>query len=123
MIKKVQEIGHFLLLLARDFPRRDLLVAILAATLIVTAYFSPGAKKIQPALIAEPIIIALDSVPAVKEGNDLQLMWQEHLVGRGDNLSTLSQRAKFSAKDVYEISSSPNGAPWVSWVPALVGAP
>ena len=109
MIKKVQEIGHFLLLLARDFPRRNLLLAALAGALIVTVYLSPGDNKIQPILIAEPITIALDSAPTVKEENHLQLIWQEHLVGSGDNLSTLSQRAKFSAKDVYKISSSPNG--------------
>lgn len=109
MIKKVQETGHFLLLLARDFPRRNLLLAALAGTLIVTVYLSPGDNKIQPILIAEPITIALDSAPTVKEENHLQLIWQEHLVGSGDNLSTLSQRAKFSAKDVYKISSSPNG--------------
>jgi murein DD-endopeptidase MepM/ murein hydrolase activator NlpD len=109
VIKKVQEIGHFLLLLARDFPRRNLLLAALAGTLIVTVYLSPGDNKIQPILIAEPITIALDSAPTVKEENHLQLIWQEHLVGSGDNLSTLSQRAKFSAKDVYKISSSPNG--------------
>ena len=109
MIKKVQETGHFLLLLARDFPRRNLLLAALAGALIVTVYLSPGDNKIQPILIAEPITIALDSAPTVKEENHLQLIWQEHLVGSGDNLSTLSQRAKFSAKDVYKISSSPNG--------------
>jgi murein DD-endopeptidase MepM/ murein hydrolase activator NlpD len=109
VIKKVQETGHFLLLLARDFPRRNLLLAALAGTLIVTVYLSPGDNKIQPILIAEPITIALDSAPTVKEENHLQLIWQEHLVGSGDNLSTLSQRAKFSAKDVYKISSSPNG--------------
>lgn len=109
MIKKVQETGHFLLLLARDFPRRNLLLASLAGALIVTVYLSPGDNKIQPILIAEPITIALDSAPTVKEENHLQLIWQEHLVGSGDNLSTLSQRAKFSAKDVYKISSSPNG--------------
>ncbi len=105
----MQETGHFLLLLARDFPRRNLLLAALAGTLIVTVYLSPGDNKIQPILIAEPITIALDSAPTVKEENHLQLIWQEHLVGSGDNLSTLSQRAKFSAKDVYKISSSPNG--------------
>tara|TARA_B110000914_G_scaffold105870_1_gene92831 strand:- start:388 stop:1719 length:1332 start_codon:yes stop_codon:yes gene_type:complete len=109
VIKKVQETGHFLLLLARDFPRRNLLLAALAGALIVTVYLSPGDNKIQPILIAEPITIALDSAPTVKEENHLQLIWQEHLVGSGDNLSTLSQRAKFSAKDVYKISSSPNG--------------
>lgn len=109
MIKKVQETGHFLLLLARDFPRRNLLLASLAGALIVTVYLSPGDNKIQPILIAEPITIALESAPTVKEENHLQLIWQEHLVGSGDNLSTLSQRAKFSAKDVYKISSSPNG--------------
>ena len=109
MIKKVQETGHFLLLLARDFPRRNLLLASLAGALIVTVYLSPGDNKIQPILIAEPITIALDSAPTVKEEKHLQLIWQEHLVGSGDNLSTLSQRAKFSAKDVYKISSSPNG--------------
>lgn len=105
----MQETGHFLLLLARDFPRRNLLLASLAGALIVTVYLSPGDNKIQPILIAEPITIALDSAPTVKEENHLQLIWQEHLVGSGDNLSTLSQRAKFSAKDVYKISSSPNG--------------
>ena len=105
----MQETGHFLLLLARDFPRRNLLLAALAGALIVTVYLSPGDNKIQPILIAEPITIALDSAPTVKEENHLQLIWQEHLVCSGDNLSTLSQRAKFSAKDVYKISSSPNG--------------
>ncbi len=109
MIKKVQETSHFLLLLARDFPRRSLLLAALAGALIVSVYLSPGDNKIQPIMIVEPITLALDSAPTVKEENHLQLTWQEHLVGRGDNLSTLSQRAEFSAKDVYKISSSPNG--------------
>ena len=109
MIKKVQETGHFLLLLARDFPRRSLLLAALAGALIVSVYLSPGDNKIQPIMIVEPITIAVDSAPTVKEENHLQLTWQEHLVGRGDNLSTLSQRAEFSAKDVYKVSSSPNG--------------
>ena len=85
MIKKVQEISHFLLLLARDFPRRNLLLAALSGALIVTVYLSPGDNKIQPILIAEPITIALDSAATVKEENHLQLTWQEHLVGSGDN--------------------------------------
>lgn len=109
MIKKVQEIGHFLLLLARKFPRRDLLLGTLAVTLIVTVYLSPADNKTQPVLIAEPITISLESAPKLKEYDHQQLAWQEHLVGRGDNLSTLFQRAKFSAKDVYEVSSSPKG--------------
>lgn len=105
----MQETSHFLLLLARDFPRRSLLLAALAGALIVSVYLSPGDNKIQPIMIVEPITLALDSAPTVKEENHLQLTWQEHLVGRGDNLSTLSQRAEFSAKDVYKVSSSPNG--------------
>ena len=98
MIKKVQETGHFLLLLARDFPRRSLLLAALAGALIVSVYLSPGDNKIQPILIVEPITIALDSAPTVKEENHLQLTWQEHLVGRGDNLSTLFSERNFQQK-------------------------
>lgn len=108
-MRKVQEIGHFLLLLAREFPHRDLLLGSLIIALLVTFYLSQADDNTPPVLIAEPITISLESAPKLKEYDHHQLTWQEHLVGRGDNLSTLFQRAKFSAKDVYEVSSSPKG--------------
>jgi len=109
VIKKAQEIGRFLLLLARDFPRRELLLASLTAALLVTVYLSPADNDTAPALIIEPVTLSLESATEIKADDHPQLAWQEHLVGRGDNLSTLFQRAKFSAKDVYEVSSSPKG--------------
>lgn len=108
-MRRVPEIGHFLLSLQRDFPRRDLLLGSLIAALVVAVYLSPSDNNTMPALITEPITISLESQPELREEDHQQLAWQEHLVGRGDNLSTLFQRAKFSAKDVYEISSSPKG--------------
>jgi len=114
VIKKVQETGHFLLLLARDFPRRNLLLAALAGTLIVTVYLSPGDNKIQPILIAEPITIALDSAPTVKEENHLQLIWQEHLVGSGDNLSTLSRERNFQQKTSIRFLHRPTVNPFAT---------
>ena len=76
-MRRVSEIGHFLLSLPRDFPRRDLLLGSLIAALVVAVSLSPSDNNTMPALIAEPITISLESRSELREEDHQQLAWQE----------------------------------------------
>ena len=105
---KLQKVSNFLLLIAREFPRRHLILAsALSGCLLALAiypYDSPQAKR----QIYEPIDIQIDSSapePVATVPADFELTWKEQKVTSGDNRSTLFQRTKLSPRDVYNISS------------------
>ncbi len=106
----LQKFSGFLLSIFRDFPRRHLIVsaALAGCLLALTAY--PGKYTEVKRQIAEPIAIVIEEpAPEAEEPSYLDLDWKEQRVARGDNLSTLFQRAKLSPLDVYKVSSSKSG--------------
>ena len=109
MIEKARKMGHFFLMFARDFPRRNMLIVITLSGLILLGFSFPSEEKSTTTAVSEPIPIAVESKPAEIDNQNTKLQWRTEKVGNGDNLSTLYQRANFSAVDVYQISSSPKG--------------
>ena len=109
MIEKARKMGHFFLMFARDFPRRNMLIVITLSGLILLGFSFPSGEKSTTTAVSEPIPIAVESKPAEIDNQNTKLQWRTEKVGNGDNLSTLYQRANFSAVDVYQISSSPKG--------------
>ena len=69
----------------------------------------PEDEPDQTKLVTEPILVPIEFEPLEIVNNQIDLHWRSEEVVKGDNLSTLFLRAKFSAKDVHEISTSPKG--------------
>ena len=109
MIEKARKIAHFFLMFARDFPRRNMVIVITLSGLILLGFSFPSQEKSTTTAVSEFIPIAVESKPAEVDNQNTKLQWRTEKVGNGDNLSTLYQRANFSAVDVYQISSSPKG--------------
>lgn len=109
MIEKARKIAHFFLMFARDFPRRNMVIVITLSGLILLGFSFPTEEKSTITAVSESIPIAVESKPAEVDNQNTKLQWRTEKVGNGDNLSTLYQRANFSAVDVYQISSSPKG--------------
>jgi|TARA_B110000091_G_scaffold22606_1_gene21358 murein DD-endopeptidase MepM/ murein hydrolase activator NlpD len=94
---------------ARDFPRRNMLIAMTLSCLILLGFSFPNEQTVTATLASEPIAISIESKPVQIDDQNTKLQWRTEKVGNGDNLSTLYQRANLSAVDVYQISSSPKG--------------
>ena len=94
---------------ARDFPRRNMLIVITLSGLILLGFSFPSKETSTITAVSESIPITVESKPAEIDNQNTKLQWRTEKVGNGDNLSTLYQRANFSAVDVYQISSSPKG--------------
>lgn len=109
MIEKAGKVAHFFLMFARDFPRRNMLIAMTLSSLILLGFSFPNEETVTATLVSEPISISIESKPAEIDDQNTKLQWRTEKVGNGDNLSTLYQRANLSAVDVYQISSSPKG--------------
>ncbi|MFT7437362.1 MAG: murein DD-endopeptidase MepM/ murein hydrolase activator NlpD [Polaribacter sp.] len=109
MIEKARKVAHFFLMFARDFPRRNMLIAMTLSCLILLGFSFPNEQTVTATLASEPIAISIESKPAQIDDQNTKLQWRTEKVGNGDNLSTLYQRANLSAVDVYQISSSPKG--------------
>lgn len=109
MIEKARKVTHFFLMFARDFPRRNMLIAMTLSCLILLGFSFPNEQTVTATLASEPIAISIESKPAQIDDQNTKLQWRTEKVGNGDNLSTLYQRANLSAVDVYQISSSPKG--------------
>ena len=86
-----------------------MLIVITLSGLILLGFSFPSEEKSTATAVSEPIAIAVESKPAEVDNQNTKLQWRTEKVGNGDNLSTLYQRANFSAVDVYQISSSPKG--------------
>ena len=86
-----------------------MLIVITLSGLILLGFSFPSGEKSTTTAVSEPIPIAVESKPAEIDNQNTKLQWRTEKVGNGDNLSTLYQRANFSAVDVYQISSSPKG--------------
>ena len=109
MIEKARKVAHFFLMFARDFPRRNMLIAMTLSCLILLGFSFPNEQTVTATLASEPIAISIESKPVQIDDQNTKLQWRTEKVGNGDNLSTLYQRANLSAVDVYQISSSPKG--------------
>jgi|TARA_B110000046_G_scaffold39865_1_gene44016 murein DD-endopeptidase MepM/ murein hydrolase activator NlpD len=109
VIEKARKVAHFFLMFARDFPRRNMLIAMTLSCLILLGFSFPNEQTVTATLASEPIAISIESKPAQIDDQNTKLQWRTEKVGNGDNLSTLYQRANLSAVDVYQISSSPKG--------------
>ena len=109
MIEKARKVAHFFLMFARDFPRRNMLIAMTLSCLILLGFSFPNEQTVTATLASEPIGISIESKPVQIDDQNTKLQWRTEKVGNGDNLSTLYQRANLSAVDVYQISSSPKG--------------
>ena len=109
MIEKARKVAHFFLMFVRDFPRRNMLIAASLSSIILLGFSFPREELDTLTLTSERIAITVESQPAELDGQNTELQWRTEKVGNGDNLSTLFERANFSAIDVYQISSSPKG--------------
>jgi|TARA_B110000116_G_scaffold18339_1_gene14730 murein DD-endopeptidase MepM/ murein hydrolase activator NlpD len=109
VIEKARKVAHFFLMFARDFPRRNMLIAMTLSCLILLGFSFPNEETVTATLASEPIAISIESKPVQIDDQNTKLQWRTEKVGNGDNLSTLYQRANLSAVDVYQISSSPKG--------------
>jgi len=109
VIEKARKVAHFFLMFARDFPRRNMLIAMTLSCLILLGFSFPNGETVTATLASEPIAISIESKPVQIDDQNTKLQWRTEKVGNGDNLSTLYQRANLSAVDVYQISSSPKG--------------
>jgi murein DD-endopeptidase MepM/ murein hydrolase activator NlpD len=109
VIEKARKVAHFFLMFARDFPRRNMLIAMTLSCLILLGFSFPNEQTVTATLASEPIAISIESKPVQIDDQNTKLQWRTEKVGNGDNLSTLYQRANLSAVDVYQISSSPKG--------------
>jgi murein DD-endopeptidase MepM/ murein hydrolase activator NlpD len=109
VIEKARKVAHFFLMFARDFPRRNMLIAMTLSCLILLGFSFPNEQTVTATLASEPIAISIESKPVQIDDENTKLQWRTEKVGNGDNLSTLYQRANLSAVDVYQISSSPKG--------------
>ena len=109
MVKKTQIVANSILVFFQIIPRRNLLFIGGILALIVITLALPEQEADQAKLVIEPILVPIESKPLEIVDSQIDLNWQSEIVGKGDNLSTLFLRAKFSAKDVHEISTSPKG--------------
>ena len=86
-----------------------MLIVITLSGLILLGFSFPSKETSTITAVSESIPITVESKPAEIDNQNTKLQWRTEKVGNGDNLSTLYQRANFSAVDVYQISSSPKG--------------
>ena len=108
----MQKVGHSLLSMAQEFPRRHLMFAAAVTGCLLAVLLYPQTDVDNRRQFAESIPLNVQE-PApedlVATPQDLELFWKEQKVANGDSLSLIFQRAKLSAKDVYQISSSKQG--------------
>ena len=109
MVKKTQKVANRILFFTRNFPRRNLLFIGGIFTLLAILSVVPEDEPDRTKLVTEPILVPIEFEPLEIVNSQVDLHWKSEVVGKGDNLSTLFLRAKFSAKDVHEISTSPKG--------------
>ncbi len=95
---------HLSQLLA-EFPRKHL---IIATTIIITVFFFllvMPSQIAQAKRISQPINLELTSIEtaATAPQAEPEHPWKEVVIRKGDNLSTIFQRAALSAGDVYDV--------------------
>ena len=108
----MQKLGRFLLSMAREFPRRHLMLAAAATGCLLALLIYPDSNVDSKRQTSESIpIIVGDAIPeaAITTPQDFDLFWKEQTVARGDSLSLIFQRANLSAKEVYRLSSAKDG--------------
>lgn len=108
----MQKLGRLLLSMTQEFPRRHLMLAAAVTGCLLALLMYPQSEADKKRQVAESIPIIVQeptSSDVVAAPQDFDLFWKEQQVAVGDSLSLLFQRAKLSAKDVYQISSSKDG--------------
>lgn len=111
--------------LLREFPRHHILMAGAVAFLLLgmSLYPSNDAEAKRQVVEKIPITVHDEIVRTELSTEDIAnepvqtnppqeqpaLTWKEQKVAKGDNLSTIFQRASLRARDVYEIASSKGG--------------
>ena len=108
----MQKLSRFLLSMAREFPRRHLMLAAAATGCLLALLIYPDSIADSKRQTSESIpIIVSDAIPeaAITTPQDFDLFWKEQTVASGDSLSLIFQRANLSPKEVYRLSSAKDG--------------
>jgi murein DD-endopeptidase MepM/ murein hydrolase activator NlpD len=106
-----QKAGRFLHLMLNVFPRRHLIAASVVGCCLLILIIYPVSDAEANKRIAEQLAVPVD-VPALESPSiemEPALRWVEQSVASGDSLSTLFDRAKLTALDVYRVTSSKDG--------------
>jgi murein DD-endopeptidase MepM/ murein hydrolase activator NlpD len=108
---KVHETIRFLHSILKDFPRHHLIMALAVGCCLLVLALYPVSDAEANRQVAEPLAIptATPAPATLIEEITPALVWSEQRVSSGDSLSTLFSRAKLTAADVYQISSSQDG--------------
>ena len=108
--KKINKIAKYGSQVIEEIPKRSIFAALGLVMVILTSLFLPNkSTDYQSKLLAEEIVIPIASRPLETADPIESLSWHSERVGNGDNLSMIFQRANLSAKDVYQVTSSPDG--------------
>jgi murein DD-endopeptidase MepM/ murein hydrolase activator NlpD len=110
-VNKVRKTFSLLHSTLKDFPRHHLMMASAVGCCLLVLALYPVRDAEANRKIAEPIEIpvATQPLPIAPEEIAPALSWTEQRVSSGDSLSTLFTRAKLTAIDVYQVSSSQDG--------------
>jgi murein DD-endopeptidase MepM/ murein hydrolase activator NlpD len=110
VVKIINEIAEFICKIFEEIPRSNMVLALGLIFIILTSMVLPDRNsKYVSSLVFEKIALPLTSLPSEPTEQTERLYWQSERVGDGDNLSMIFQRAQLTAKDVYQVSSSPKG--------------
>ena len=108
--KKINKIAKYVSQVIEEIPKRSIFAALGLVMVILTSLFLPNkSTDYQSKLLAEEIVIPIVSRSLETADPIESLSWHSERVGNGDNLSMIFQRANLSAKDVYQVTSSPDG--------------
>ena len=110
-VNKVRKTVSLLHSTLKDFPRHHLMMASAVGCCLLVLALYPVSDAEANRKIAESIEIpvATQPLPIAPEEIAPALSWTEQRVSSGDSLSTLFTRAKLTAIDVYQVSSSQDG--------------
>ena len=110
-MKKLHKTVSFLHSILRHFPRQHLIMASAIGCCLLVLALYPVSDAEANRQVAEPVIIPAAPQPSAITAEEIvpTLTWTEYRVSSGDSLSTLFSRAKLTAADVYQISSSADG--------------
>jgi murein DD-endopeptidase MepM/ murein hydrolase activator NlpD len=110
-MKKLHKTVSFMHSILRNFPRQHLIMASAIGCCLLVLALYPVSDAEANRQLAEPVAIPVAAQPATIPSEEIKptLVWTEQQVSSGDSLSTLFTRAKLTAADVYQVSTSPDG--------------
>ncbi len=110
MTKKINQIATCIVQVFEEIPKRSLFLALGLVTIILTLLFFPNkSEDHQSKLLAEKIVVPIAFRLSESTDPIESLSWHSEKVRNGDNLSMIFQRANLDAKNVYKLTSSPDG--------------